>query len=130
MSDNSLNTLSWIVAVIAILAFVDPWLSYCHDLVALGTAFVAFGALFVLAYFRAESSKVLRFLIWISELFTTPSFGKVMAIFWCFFFVLLGAMALVQGFGLADISGFHRSRIAFDNANTQRVSCGQNAIAR
>jgi hydrogenase-4 membrane subunit HyfE len=50
MSDRAVNALSWTIVLIAVLAFVDPWLSYCKDLIALGIAFTSLGPIFVLAY--------------------------------------------------------------------------------
>jgi hypothetical protein len=129
MSDRAVDAISWIVVGVAILAFFDPWLGYCEDLIALGLAFMALGSLFVVAYYRTDASKVLRALIWFCERLSAPA-GKKVAYLWCFFFVLLGALALVHGLGLVELSGFHRGRVVFDDAKAEAKSCKPYVLAR
>jgi hypothetical protein len=129
MSDRAVDALSWTVVVIAVLAFFDPWLGYCEDLIALGIAFAALGCLFLVAYYRTDSSKVLRALIWFCRRLSAPA-GEKMAFLWCFFFVLLGVLALIHGLGLVDLPGFHRGRAVFDGVNAEPTSCQPYGIAR
>jgi hypothetical protein len=122
MNDRAVNALSWAVVILAVVAFVDPWLDYCADLIALGVALPALGALFLFAYVRANGSRVLRFLLWFCEHLTAPA-GRGMAFFWCLFFVLLGIVALVQGLGLFEVQGFSRGRLVFDGVHAEPTTC-------
>jgi hypothetical protein len=121
MNDRVANILSWVTVIAAAVAFVDPLLDYCNDLVFLGVSWIALGALFVVAYFCAEKSGVLHALMLLCQHATRPA-GRGMAFFWFLFFVFLGGMSLAQGLGLAD-TGLSRGRLVFNSLNTHKMSC-------
>ena len=68
-----------------------------------GTYLLGIGATFLLAYYFEKQSILFRGLIWICEHFSRPA-GRRMAFFYAGLCGFLGALAILSGFGIINVS--------------------------